>query len=131
MSKFRLTPEQLRFMDTFGYLHFPGFLNDCIDQIVEAFEQVWVDLNVDHPETQRTYIVPFIGQSEYLSSLLDDDRIDGLRARQDRHVIGRGDRAVLGRGHGLGKLSRYRARRLGRMGAADDQRRQVDGRISA
>ena len=51
MPKFRLTPEQLRFMDTFGYLHFPGFLNDCIDQIIEAFERVWVDLNVDHPET--------------------------------------------------------------------------------
>ena len=80
MSKFRLTPEQHRFMDTFGYLHFPGFLNDCIDQIIEAFEQVWVDLNIDHPETQRTYIVPFIGQSEYLSSLLDDDRIDGIFA---------------------------------------------------
>ena len=80
MSKFRLSPEQLRFMDTFGYLHFPGFLNDCIDEIVEAFEQVWVDLGIDHPETQRTYIVPFIGQSEYLSSLLDDDRIDGIFA---------------------------------------------------
>ena len=80
MSKFRLTPEQHRFMDIFGYLHFPGFLNDCIDQIIEAFEQVWVDLNIDHPETQRTYIVPFIGQSEYLSSLLDDDRIDGIFA---------------------------------------------------
>ena len=80
MSKFRLTPEQHRFMDTFGYLHFPGFLNDCIDQIIEAFEQVWVDLNIDHPETQRTFLVPFIGQSGYLSSLLDDDRIDGIFA---------------------------------------------------
>ena len=80
MPKFQLTPAQLRFMDTFGYLCLPGFLNDCIDQIIEAFEQVWVDLNVDHPEAQRTYIVPFIGQNKYLSSLLDDDRIDGIFA---------------------------------------------------
>ena len=78
MSDFKLTQQQLNFMETFGYLCFPGLLNDRIDQIIEAFEQVWVDLNVEHPETQRTYIVPFIGQSEYLSSLLDDDRIDGI-----------------------------------------------------
>ncbi len=78
MPNFKLTRQQLNFMETFGYLHFPGLLNDRIDQIIEAFEQVWVDLEIEHPETQRTYIVPFIGQSEYLSSLLDNDRIDGI-----------------------------------------------------
>ena len=78
MPEFRLTEQQLSFMETFGYLHFPGMLNDRIDQIIEAFEQVWIDLDIAHPETQRTYIVPFVGQSEYLSSLLDDDRIDGI-----------------------------------------------------
>ncbi|MCZ6680340.1 MAG: phytanoyl-CoA dioxygenase family protein [Candidatus Poribacteria bacterium] len=78
MANFQLTQQQLNFVETFGYLHFPGLLNDRIDQIIEAFEQVWVDLNVEHPEAHRTYIVPFIGQSEYLSSLLDDDRIDGI-----------------------------------------------------
>ena len=35
-------------------------------------------MNIEHPETKRTYIVPFMGQSEYLSSLLDDNRIDGI-----------------------------------------------------
>ena len=78
MPDFQLSQQQMNFMETFGYLHFPGMLNDRIDQIIEAFEQVWVDMNIEHPETQRTYIVPFIGQSDYLSSLLDDDRIDGI-----------------------------------------------------
>ena len=78
MPNFKLTQQQMNFMETFGYLCFPGLLNDRIDQIIQAFEQVWVDLEVEHPETQRTYIVPFIGQSEYLSSLLDDDRVDGI-----------------------------------------------------
>jgi hypothetical protein len=80
MHNFQLNEQHLDFMDTFGYIHFPGLLNDRIDGIIDAFEQVWVDLKVEHPESHRTYIVPFIGQSEYLSSLLDDERIDGIFA---------------------------------------------------
>jgi len=37
MGKLRLTPQQLAFMETFGYLSFPGLLDDCIDEVIEAF----------------------------------------------------------------------------------------------
>ena len=37
MPGFKLTKHQLDFMDTFGYLHLPGLLNDRIDRVTEAF----------------------------------------------------------------------------------------------
>ena len=40
MSSFQLTPHQIQFMDTFGYLHLPGLLNDRIEEIDEAFEEL-------------------------------------------------------------------------------------------
>lgn len=83
MSKVKLTSQQLAFMDTFGYLSFPGLLSDCIDRIVEEFEVVFAAHGGGHGGTAhdgkaRSCIVPFIDQSEYLSSLIDDPRIDGI-----------------------------------------------------
>ena len=83
MGKLRLTPQQLAFMETFGYLSFPGLLDDCIDEVIEAFEAVWAALGGGHDGkrhdgTARSCIVPFIGQSDYLSSLLDDPRVNGI-----------------------------------------------------
>ena len=83
MEKLRLTPQQLAFMETFGYLSFPGLLDDCIDEVIEAFEAVWAALGgghdgKQHDGTARSCIVPFIGQSNYLSSLLDDPRVNGI-----------------------------------------------------
>ena len=40
MPGLQLTQQQLNFVETFGYLHFPGLLNDRINRIIEAFEQV-------------------------------------------------------------------------------------------
>ena len=79
----RLTPQQLNFMETFGFLHFPGLLEDRIEAVIEAFEGVWAGHGGGHDGrphdgTARSCIVPFAGQSEYLSSLLDDPRIDGI-----------------------------------------------------
>ena len=79
----RLTPQQLNFMETFGFLHFPGLLEDRIEAVIEAFEGVWAGQGGGHDGrphdgTARSCIVPFAGQSEYLSSLLDDPRIDGI-----------------------------------------------------
>jgi len=79
----QLTEQQLRFMDTFGFLHFPGLLADRIDGIVDAFEEVWErhgggHEGKPHDGTARSCIVPFAGQSAELSSLLDDARIDGI-----------------------------------------------------
>jgi len=73
----------MAFMDTFGYLAFPGLLNDRIDAIIDAFETVWAEHGGGqngqaHDGKRRSAIVPFIDQSEYLSSLLDDPRINGI-----------------------------------------------------
>jgi hypothetical protein len=83
MDKMQLTPQQLAFMDTFGYLHFPGLMSDCIDKIIEEFEAVFAKFGgghhgKPHDGTARSCIVPFIDQNEYLSGLLDDPRIDGI-----------------------------------------------------
>ena len=79
----RLTEQQLRYFDTFGFLKFPGLFADEADAISEAFERVWADhggghRGEEHDHQQRSALVPFIDQSEYLSALLDDPRIDGI-----------------------------------------------------
>ena len=83
MSDFRLTQKQHEFMDLFGYLQFPGLLSDRIDAIIEEFEAVFASHGGGHDGhmhdgTARSCLVPFIDQSELLSSLLDDSRIDGI-----------------------------------------------------
>lgn len=83
MTKLQLTPQQLTFIDTFGYLSFPGLLNDEIEQITNAFEDVFASYGgghdgKPHDGTARSCIVPFIDQSEVLSNLLDDPRVDGI-----------------------------------------------------
>lgn len=85
MSQTRLTEQQLNFFNTFGYLHFPGLLADCVDRIIEEFETVWAQNGGGHngrahDGSQRAAIVPFPDQSEYLSSLLDDPRIHDIAA---------------------------------------------------
>ncbi len=70
-------------MDTFGYLAFPGLLNDRIETISKEFEAVWTEhggghSGKAHDGTARSAIVPFIDQSEVLSSLLDDPRVNGI-----------------------------------------------------
>jgi len=84
MDRLQFTPQQLAFMDLFGYLVFPGLLSDRIDRIIAEFEHVFVEkgghYGIAHDGTQRSCILPFIDQSEYLASLLDDPRIDGIFA---------------------------------------------------
>ena len=80
----RLTEEQSRYYDTFGFLKFPGLFKDDVDTITEAFEevfeQVFDETGRRHDYEQRSTIVPFADRSEYLSGLLDDPRIDGVVA---------------------------------------------------
>lgn len=78
-----LTEQQKSFFNTFGFLSFPGLLSDRIEAILQAFEAVWTERGGGHHgEThdgkRRSCIVPFIDQSEYLASLLDDPRISGI-----------------------------------------------------
>jgi hypothetical protein len=75
-----LSDQQLAFYKTFGYLSFPGLLNDRIGKIIDEFEAVFQGRGgghhgKPHDGTARSCIVPFIDQSAYLSSLLDDPRI--------------------------------------------------------
>lgn len=78
MSRQSLTEHQLARMDLFGFLVFPGLLVDRIERITEEFEAVFARKGVVHDGLRRSAIVPFIDESEYLSGLLDDPRIDGI-----------------------------------------------------
>ena len=53
MEKIELTAQQKSFMETFGYLSFPGLLDDCIDDIIAAFEKVWERHGGGHDEKTR------------------------------------------------------------------------------
>ena len=75
----RLTEQQLRFFDTFGFLLFPGLFAADVDAITDEFERTWAEHGGDqHDLKRRSYLFPFIDQSEYLSSLIDDSRIEGI-----------------------------------------------------
>ena len=85
MSSTRLTEQQLNFFNTFGYLHFPGLMADCVDKIIASFERVWAahgggHNGQTHDGKARAVIYPFPDQDEYLSSLLDEPRIHDITA---------------------------------------------------
>ena len=78
-----LTEQQLRFFDTFGFLHFPGLFANEIGRITESFEKVWADhggghRGQAHDHRRRSALLPFIDLDVYLCGLLDDRRIDGF-----------------------------------------------------
>jgi len=77
----KLTHQQLAFFETFGYLGFPGIFATEAETITAEFERLWAERGGGHhgrthDHQQRSALVPFIDQSEYLSALLDDPRID-------------------------------------------------------
>ena len=79
----QLTDQQHNFFNTFGYLGFPGLMADRAAEIDAAFEAIWGERGGGHngkahDGTARSCIVPFIDQSEALSSLIDDPRIHGI-----------------------------------------------------
>jgi len=79
----RLSDQQVAFFQTYGYLGFPGLLADRIDRIIEEFESVWASrggghYGKPHDGKARSCIVPFIDQTEYLASLVDDPRIRAI-----------------------------------------------------
>ena len=78
-----LTDQQIAFFHTFGYLRFPGLMADSVEEITCEFETVWERNGggkdgQPHEGTVRSFLVPFIDQSERLSALLDDPRLDGI-----------------------------------------------------
>ena len=85
MSSTRLTPEQLAFFETFGFLALRGLLADSIDRITDEFEGIWAahgggHNGTAHDGTARSCSVQFIDQSVYLSALLDDPRVHDVAA---------------------------------------------------
>ena len=79
----KLSSQQRTFFETFGYLGFPGLFADEADAITAEFERLWAEHGGGHhgqahDYQQRSALVPFIDQSEYLSALLDDPRIDDV-----------------------------------------------------
>ncbi|MDE2125730.1 MAG: phytanoyl-CoA dioxygenase family protein [Armatimonadetes bacterium] len=76
-----MLPEtNTRFFDTFGYIGLPGLMADCINEIEEAFEEIWSQRGGGHNGSAhsgaaRSCIVPFLDQHERLCALLDDHRI--------------------------------------------------------
>ncbi len=81
----KLNEQQVAYFETFGFLIFPGLLRDEIGKIIDGFERVWAAHGGGHDgrphdHKQRSALVPFIDQDEYLSCLLDDPRIEGIAA---------------------------------------------------
>lgn len=79
----RLTEQQLAFFDTFGFLKFPGLFAEDVGRIIDTFESIWADHGGGHDgrphdRKQRSALVPFIDQDDYLSGLIDDPRIDDV-----------------------------------------------------
>ena len=78
-----LSDQQIAFFETFGYLTFPGLFADEAEAITEEFERIWADHGGGHnrqahDHERRSALVPFIDQSEHLSALLDDPRVDNV-----------------------------------------------------
>ena len=99
MDEFTLTPQQICFFDTFGFIKFPGLFNDRIDRIIDEFETVWSQDGQRgyngkvhmQDRTKRSTIIPFADQSEYLCTLLDDPRVIGIASAlcgEDFNYIG-------------------------------------------
>ena len=81
-----LTPQQVSFFETFGYLRLPGLFLDEIADITEGFEAVFADPEVPrldyevelHRNERRVMIPTFIDRHPALVHLRDDPRITGV-----------------------------------------------------
>jgi hypothetical protein len=79
----RLSKGQIKYFNDFGFLRFDGLLSDKIDDIVEGFERVWRDYGGGHggrthDQERRSALLPFIDRDAYMSTLIDDARINGI-----------------------------------------------------
>jgi hypothetical protein len=83
-SRYLLSPQQIHFFETFGFLKVPGLFADDIDEIIHAFEElfdkqpVWETKEALHGDEKRLIIPGFIEQSPRLSLLQHDPRVVGI-----------------------------------------------------
>lgn len=83
-----LSAAQVRYIDTFGYLHLPGLFADDVAEIIEDFDRIMADDGNLHLETrerihfgQRRVTVPdFVNKGTTLRNLPDDPRVRGVLA---------------------------------------------------
>ena len=79
-----LTPQQITFFETFGFLRIPGLFADDIDDITAGFEEVfadnphWETAEGLHFDEKRIIIPGFVEKSERLADLPDDPRVRGV-----------------------------------------------------
>jgi ectoine hydroxylase-related dioxygenase (phytanoyl-CoA dioxygenase family) len=81
-----LSEQQVAFLETFGYLRFPGLFADDIEEITEAFEKVFaapehvrVEMNEQvHHNDRRIMIPAFVDKHPTMAKLVDDERIQGI-----------------------------------------------------
>src|SRR6056297_323510 len=84
--KHLLSPEQVHYFDTFGYLKLPGLFLEDIDEIVAGFEDlfgnedqpVWETQESLHGDERRVIIPGFIEQAPRLAHLQTDPRVLGV-----------------------------------------------------
>lgn len=103
MAEFKLTEQQKRFFDDFGFLKFEGLFDDMIADITDEFEAVFDKFGGNyrgqpHNFRKGSVIVGFLGHSELLASLLDDHRVQsiltGLLGEDYNYLTSAGNRYV-------------------------------------
>jgi len=85
-SEYLLTPQQIHFFETFGFLKISGLFAPDIDDIVGGFEDIFGDQNQPvwetkvalHGDARRVIIPGFIEQSPRLAPLQHDPRVVGV-----------------------------------------------------
>ena len=75
-----LSPRQIAFFDTFGFLKLAGAVQENIEEIIAEFTAVFPQTGARHDGQKRTCIVPFVDQREKLCTLLDHPVIEGAAA---------------------------------------------------
>ena len=85
-SQYLLSPQQIYFFETFGFLKIPGLFADDIADIIGGFEDlfgdedqpVWETKEALHGDERRVIIPGFIEQSPRLAPLQNDPRVVGI-----------------------------------------------------
>ncbi len=83
---FELSEGQKRFFETFGYLVFKGLFAPEAKEISRVFDNTMEQFSGEliewrhraHANQRRQFLTQFIDRNEYLSALLDDERILGI-----------------------------------------------------
>jgi hypothetical protein len=83
---FGLTPQQVHFFETFGFLHLRGLLADDLTELIAGFEAVFADpanLQLETRESvhfdESRYIIPAIlDKDPRLAALKTDERVLGV-----------------------------------------------------